>query len=165
MPCLYLHISEKHFFLLADWQNFKSVIIFLLVRLQKRQLSYIAFVSEKRYNIIKNMKYLSKLFTKPFNIWLDNPASGIYTLSRPVYVCNDMWTKSSYWVQLDSTVSQKHSVVKEWETFNEVTEGIRGPTPPRGEGVQIDLKSALLYFLRLACTCLQEHSRPGGLQW
>ena len=33
LPCLYLHISEKHSFLLADWRKLKSVIIFLLVRL------------------------------------------------------------------------------------------------------------------------------------
>ena len=47
---------------------------------------------------------------------------------------------------------------------NKVTVGIRGPTPPRGEVAQTHLKSALLYFLRLACMCLQEHSRSGGLQ-
>ena len=111
------------------------------------------------------MKYLSKLFTQSLNIWLDNPASGIYTLGTPVYVWNDMWTKLSCQVQLDSAVSQKCSVVKEWETLSEVTEGIRGPISPRDEGAQTDLKSDLLYFLRLACSCLQKHSRPGGLQW
>lgn len=62
-------------------------------------------------------------------------------------------------VQLDSTGSPKRHRGKRMRNTQE-----REPTPPRGEGAQTDFKSALLYFLRLPCTCLHEHSRSGGLQ-
>ena len=70
------------------------------------------------------------------------------TLSNEI-TTNEKTVESS----LTAQVPQSATMAKECETLK-VTVGIRGPTAPRGEGTQTDLKSALLYFVRLVCMCL-----------